>query len=304
MIEENYLYTDCKNCETPLSEDAKYCQACGAKVIRKRITAKSVMKEVAAKIFVWDNKYFFTLKTLLLRPDVLLKEYLSGVRKKYLHPVTFLMIGTAVAVILFNRYSDEYIRLSNSINEGELDLFENILPPHQKHKGDSILFVTDSISGQIDSVVVSADSLEIIATNEYKIQQLEGNEKFQRAILKYFNLFTLLILPLYALLAFWTFRKPYNYGEHFVITAYIQGLSFVSTCIFFMLSVFIHPAFYTITIALTMFYYSYAYAKLYNHSFGQAILKFLKFIGILLLIVIGFFVLGVIGVIIYKFLGG
>ncbi len=301
---EEYSYTNCKNCATELSKDAKYCQTCGAKVIRERLTAKSVIKEMIKKIFVWDNKYFFTVKELIVRPEVVFKEYLGGVRKKYLHPVTFLMVGAAIALILFNRYSDEYVALSNGFNESEFNWIEDVLPHHKRYKGDSIQIVTDSITGVVDSIPVNIDSLEQIAFEEYKVEQLEGNEKAQRMILKYFNLFTLFILPFYALLAFLTFRKPYNYGEHFVITAFIQGLTFVSTTIFFLLSVFVHPTFYIASILLTIFYYSYFYTRLYKRSFGWAVLRFLKFIGFLLLIMLGFFIAGVISVIIYKVAGG
>lgn len=71
----------CKNCQTELLPDSKFCHHCGAKVVEKRITFKNLWSSLLTSIFGWDNKYLFTLKQFLLKPQIVLKEFLTGTRK-------------------------------------------------------------------------------------------------------------------------------------------------------------------------------------------------------------------------------
>lgn len=59
---------ECKNCDTDLSDQYKYCRECGAKVINERITFRKLLGEAFNQTFGWDNKFFITLKTLITRP--------------------------------------------------------------------------------------------------------------------------------------------------------------------------------------------------------------------------------------------
>lgn len=265
---------NCKNCQEVLEEEAKFCSNCGAEVIHDRLTLKRIWKNFASDFFGWDNKYLFTWLQLVIRPEIVLKEYLNGTRKKYIQPIAYIAIGTAIAMIIFNQFADQYIELNNSINEWQMELMEN----QYKDK----------------------DAKE--AFHERIEEDMKGAEEAQKTILKYFNLFTLLILPFYALIAFFVFGKPYNYAEHLVITCYAQGtLSLVST-VFFILSLIVNPSIYFMTLLVSIAYYLYAYGRLYELSAGKIALKLLKFFGVLLGFLVSMFVLGVIVGLIGKIL--
>lgn len=246
---------NCKNCEQNITDTTNFCADCGAKVVLERITTKRLWRDFAAGFFGWDNKYLMTLKKLVFKPEQILKEYINGTRKKYVAPFVFLAIGTAIAMLVFTELSDKYIELSNSFNEQQYDFIQEQLGTKE-----------------------SFESYE-----EDKKEQIEGSARVQKSILRYFNIFTFLLLPIYALIAYWVFGKPHNYGEHLVINCYIQGVTFLIGVIFFLVSIFTSPVVYMLSFISFMVYYLYVYKRLNGYSFGTVILKLFKFLGIILI---------------------
>lgn len=251
---------NCKNCKSQLAENSKFCQKCGAKIITERITVKSLTSDVTQNIFGWDNRFFFTIKYLILRPGVLLKEYFDGTRKKYVNPFTFLAIGMAINLFIFNAFDEEFFSVMGDFNETQLEWFD------------------ETLGGPFSNP-------------DFKKEQLEQSSNTNRIMLKYFNLMVILFMPIYTLIAYLVYRKPHNYGEHLVINCYIQGFSFLTTTLVFFISIWLHPAFFLLIYPLLILYYSYVYGKLYRLSIGQSILKILLFVLAILAV---FFIIGLI----------
>jgi len=260
----------CKNCKGILLENQAFCNTCGAKIIRERITVKNLVSDFTNNVFGWDNKFFVTVKTLVTKPQILFKEYINGTRKKYMNPFTFLALGTALALFIFNFFAEDYMALNVDSNKQSVEVIASMM---EKQMGEDFDAVT------------------------YKKEQLEMITNVSSFMLKYFNLLVILFLPCYTFLAFLTYRKPYNYGEHLVINSYIQGLSFLVTSIIFTISVFTNPSVYMLTIGLLILYYTYAYGKLHQLTFAESILKLFKFFVILIasffIIMILSFILGI-----------
>ena len=264
---------NCKNCKNQIKETQKFCSYCGAKIVINRISTRNIFKNFIKDFFSLDNKYFLTITTLLLQPKLILKEYIEGTRKKYVAPFTFLAIGMALAMLIFNEFSDNYIELSNVVNEKQFDIIE----------------------GQFENT----EGIE-----KQRIESKEMTIKIQNYTLKYFNILTLILIPFYALIAFLVYRKPYNYGEHLIITCYIQGVLFLSAILFFFLGIIINPAIYYLSLPIAIIYYLYAYGQLYDLTFGKTLIKLLKFIGILLILITGIgiltFLISLIAPILFK----
>ena len=214
-----------------------------------------------------DNTYLRTLKTMFVSPQLVLSDYMSGVRKRYFPPFGFFTIGAALALFAFQQFTEDYIAISQGINESQFEVIDKAIEPDR--------------SMDIDEVD----------------QQLANAEKVQRAILRYFNFFSFLLLPIYAFLSFMVYRKPYNFGEHLVANAYLQGVTFLFTLIFFLLSLVIDPGLYMISMIFVIGYYTYAYGKWYQLSVGKSLLKLLLFllmlIGFALAIMLVGFIIGI-----------
>jgi len=248
---------ECKNCKTLLINESRFCNKCGAKVV-DRIDLKSMVSEFAENVLGWDNKYFVTLKLMILEPQLVLGEYAQGVRKKYVHPFSYLIIGVTLMLFALNFFLDDYINASQELNKTQIE------------------WMAENLGGQYSNP-------------DFQKEQLEGSKTSQEIALKYFNILSLILIPIYTFIAFLVYRKPYNYGEHLVFNSYIQGTSFVATFILFLLSVFTSPLVYLLATFITIFLYTYAYGKLYKLSPSESILKLFLFIALIIIfsIVVG-----------------
>ena len=240
----------CKNCKTNITEVSSFCHSCGAKVLTDRITFKGTLSDVSQNIFGWDNKFFLTVRKLITAPQDILGEYLDGTRKKYTNPIAFFAIGMAISIFIFNTFDEDYLRMSLETAKAQNE------------------WLAENIGGSFKSI-------------EKQKQSLELNEKLQKGFLKYFNIISLVFLPIYAFIAYLVYRKPYNYTEHLTLVTYMQGLSFFVSSILFLMAINTSPYLYSISIVFLMFFYCFAYGKLYKLSIGQSIVKFLFFLVIL-----------------------
>jgi len=258
----------CKNCEHPLNENEFYCEHCGAKVITDRLTIRALLNQLSTDVLGWDNKYLKTVVDILVRPKKMFEAYLGGTRKRYMNPLAFMLIGLTISIFIFNSFREEYLNISYQASKSQTE------------------WIAENFGG-------------IYKSPEFQKQQLESSKKTQEFILKYFNLFTFLLLPFYALLSKLTFGKPLNYAEHLTINTYLQGISFVSTPILFVLSVWLNPNLFFFGLLLTIVLYCYVYKKLYHLNFGEVILKLMVFVALLFAGFIALFVVGLVVVFIY-----
>lgn len=215
-----------------------YCEYCGAKIVTDRITLKKILADVAETIFGWDNKYLLTLRCLLLKPHTVLEEYVSGVRKRYVHPFTFLIIGATLALFSFTFFLGNFM--------DSLEVFNMRLV--ERYRGIGV-----------------------------KDLDLERVDQVQAEILKYFNIVTLLLIPLFSVFTYIIYRKTYNYAEHLVFNAYVQGTAFVVALILFYASLVTHPTVYLVTTLTNWFLHGYIFGKLYRLGVGMSILKLFLF---------------------------
>ncbi len=111
---------NCKNCEADLLQGNKFCPECGAKVVLDRITLKSLFSDVLTKGFGWDNKYWITLRDLILCPEIPFRRYIDGTRKRYVNPFAFLGIGAAIAALAFNQSSGTFIEFAEILNQWQI----------------------------------------------------------------------------------------------------------------------------------------------------------------------------------------
>ena len=259
----------CKNCTSELDPQNNFCSVCGAKIIRERITIKSLVSHLLIALG-WDSNFFVTLRNLCYKPQIVFKEYINGTRKKYANPFTFFAISLAISLFVINQYSEQFIQMSTTPNLEQVEQIESAS-------------LTDNNSESASLKALGFESQE------------ELNKSIMLFQIKHYNFVSFLYLPLCALIAFFVFGKPYNIGEHLVVNTYILSIATFLGVVLFVLSLATAINLFFYSTFLTFLYYSYAYKKFYELSFGRLLLKILKFIGILflfliLLIIIGFVV--------------
>ncbi|MCI2230174.1 DUF3667 domain-containing protein [Polaribacter sp. MSW13] len=273
----------CKNCQKSLLVEANFCNNCGAKVIKERITLKLLLLEFFITIFGIDSKFFLTLRKMITHPQDVIHEYLNGVRKRYINPFAFLAIGAGLSVIVFNYFADDFIAIQNSMNS------------------EQIKNLKETANKDISSLKnLSKDDVKKIEFEQKSAQlQLKLMDGIWDFMLRYYNLLTFVFLFIYALLSKWTFLKPHNFGEHVIMNGYIYGFTTYYTLVAFIFAILIHPSIYVISIVGSIIYYMYAFGKIYKLSIGKNILKLLRFFIGLIFIFILILILGtIVGIII------
>ena len=84
----------CKNCDA--TSEGKFCSNCGQKLEIHRITIGFVTHEFLHAVTHADKGFIMLVKSLILRPGIVAKEYIEGKRKKYFNPLSFLVIMSAI----------------------------------------------------------------------------------------------------------------------------------------------------------------------------------------------------------------
>ena len=269
---------NCKNCQSELSDHDKYCPQCGAQVVAKRINTKSLFNEFLYNFFGWDNSFIKTLRDMIIRPHRVVRDYLNGVRKRYVSPFIFVAVGTGLAMLVFNALSEQYLEFSNTLGEQQVEI----------------------IKDNLDLKEGSKEEKEF----QQQYNELQNPKELQESVLKYFNIITFLLLPFYTFVSYLVFGRKLNYGEHLVVNCYIQGFSFFLGVLLFVVSIYTYPPAFYFQYVIIITYYLFTYAKLLNLGTGKAILKLLLFILVLILLLVVVFIIGVILTLAGKFMIG
>ncbi|NND63351.1 MAG: DUF3667 domain-containing protein [Flavobacteriaceae bacterium] len=90
---------ECKNCAFLLKEDDTYCNSCGAKVIRNRLTLKNLWAEFIEKFFNIENTLVKTYITLFKKPEDVIHGYVSGIRKRYINVINYFALAVTISGI-------------------------------------------------------------------------------------------------------------------------------------------------------------------------------------------------------------
>ena len=281
------MFMNCVNCDTPKVEASTFCPNCGNKYNIPRLTFRSIFNEIVESAFGWDNKFFRTLKTLVISPEEVFNSYLGGARKKFANPFGLLAIGAFISVIVFSVFMDSYLEGARSANESFGSNMEKIF------------------GANLDT----ADTTGVQQKNNPIVQKFGSQEQFQdwvnKGVAKYMNVFAFLMLPFYSLLSFLVYkRKGHFYGEHMAMNAYIQGFIAFISVVFFLVFLNIDTSPYLFQMGLTILIYLYVFKRLYKQTFSQVIISFFRFllffIFISFILMVILFIIGAAGTFFYM----
>jgi len=106
----------CKNCKRLLPQQINYCNGCGGKVIKNRLTMRNLFEDFTYRYLNVDNRFYRTFKHLFSKPEAVIESYINGTRKKYIDVISYFAIAITLTGVyvyfLTNFFADA---LSNHI---------------------------------------------------------------------------------------------------------------------------------------------------------------------------------------------
>ncbi len=116
---------NCKNCQAELIADSDYCNVCGAKVIRNRLTFRNLFEHISETFLNYDNKLLRTVIDLFKKPEAVIVGYIDGVRKQYVNPISFFGLALTMSglyMLVLNKYFPETFDFSMLTIEGQEEM--------------------------------------------------------------------------------------------------------------------------------------------------------------------------------------
>lgn len=116
---------NCKNCHTELTSDSDFCNRCGGKVIRNRLTFKNLFEHISETFFNYDNKLLRTFVDMFKKPEVVIEGYIQGIRKRYVNPISYFGLAitfTGLYLLILNKFYPEALDFSNFALKGQEEI--------------------------------------------------------------------------------------------------------------------------------------------------------------------------------------
>lgn len=265
----------CLNCNTTLSEEDKYCKACGQKTDAHLLTLGELFANLWSSLTNLDNSAFKTLKHIWA-PWQLTKFYVEGKKKSFLNPVRIFLI---TLVLHFGVLISSFDLSNNSITK---ELYTNYEKNKMYKQYKSIKEHTDTITHlplllQIDTILFKDGELSLNDTitnfhfnnTPFKLKgediiemsidtiyqkygyttfidklvakQLVKSFKDPDGTIKYVlgNLIWAILLTILILAGFYKliyFRKKLPYVEHLIFLLNVHSLAFIANSLLLLFS--------------------------------------------------------------------
>lgn len=91
----------CKNCNSV--SEGKFCPQCGQAFSTHRINALYFLHDIPHSVLHLDKGFPYTFYQLIKRPSQALDEYLAGRRVKYDRPLSYVLVMSAISVLIVSR---------------------------------------------------------------------------------------------------------------------------------------------------------------------------------------------------------
>lgn len=102
---------NCKNCTHKIH--GNFCSQCGHAVKLKRIDGHFILHEIE-HVLHFEKGLFFTIRELLLRPGLCVREYISENRSRLVKPIIFIIVTSLIYTLVAHFFQVEKNQLNIS----------------------------------------------------------------------------------------------------------------------------------------------------------------------------------------------
>lgn len=193
----------CANCDAERLGD--YCQSCGQHYLDDRLTLRLLWREFAQRFLKMERGLGRTLVGLTRSPGRVAREYVTGRRRTYVNPLSYLLLGAAVSLLLMPLYSSPDHYLGDGANSS---MFEQSLEIGFELRGRSLDDLTPEKRARIDAFM------------EVYVVELFGAIKQLNSAL---SLILAALMALCLKLLFGGSRTTFTLAETLVLTLFVCG---------------------------------------------------------------------------------
>ena len=271
--------SDCLNCGTTVT--GKFCQNCGQENIEAKESFFQILYHFVEDITHFDGKLIKTLKYLITKPGFLTKEYVSGKRASYIHPIRMYLFISAI-FFLFIFSGDQKIVNTNAPQSkssrivfgestfntvAEYDSAQSKLPKQKRDKWLTAKLIKQQIA--INSKYGNDQNKILLAF----IDNFKHN----------FSKILYLSLPIFAFFLWILYKsnKSYYFADHMIFSIHLYCAFFIIIFVFTLLELVVN--FFTHSTGILEFFYFVslliyfykAVRNFYGQSRKKTLVKFL-----------------------------
>lgn len=165
---------NCLNCNTSLSEDAKYCSSCGQSRKETKLSIWQIIGDAFVNFFNIDNRIFHTLKDIF-QTSKLTSTYVAGKRKYYVNPIRIFILAVIILISLaiYTVSEDTNFSIADAYKKEiaiakHKQLWDSVMVSYKNDQNDSLLNALEDTlyhDVHIDSLVVNQNSGSAFGVN-------------------------------------------------------------------------------------------------------------------------------------------
>lgn len=295
----------CKNCETEFT--GHFCNNCGQSAKDFDRPVSVLIIDAMANMMAFDTRLWKSLKSILFKPGEMALDYVAGKRMRYMPPFRLYLFISFIFFMLLrlSANSDSNVKLI-SVQDKE----EGVKTEQNIEIVPEAVESTDIKKDEVHKDEAQKNEVKIDAVNKSKsVKKVadikENKELYISRFFSYLSWALIVMMPLYAMLLWFLFRKyQKHYLPHFIFSLNQHAFLFVIFSIQIIFSL-IFPEKETIYEAWLLLafpiYLIVGARKLYRAKWSSIIFKMGAAFFVYQIIVIASIVL-VLYIILYKFI--
>jgi Protein of unknown function (DUF3667) len=301
---------ECANCHYHFDQVNNFCPNCGQENHTHKLPVHHFLYEFVESLTHFDTKVFRTFKDMVAKPGLVIKNYNSNKRARYVPPARIYVFMSFIFFFLLSLLTNSDIKENTKKIDEQLK--SNVFNGKYKTGGISFISTTklDSITfselskldpltnKRIDSFIVAKGgktdwfNTRVIHTmvKLYKgeIHTIDIYQKF----IKYISYSLLIFMPFFALILKLFYRKKaYYYSEFLVFSIYFHTFIFLLLSLFTLFTRYIYDSknILLVVFLLLLVYLGFSLKRVFQQGIGKTILK-TTLISILYFVTLGFLV--------------
>lgn len=210
----------CKNCNKELYPENNFCNSCGAKVIRNRLTIKNLFEHFSETFFNYDNKFLQTFLIFFTKPELVIESYIHGTRKKYVDVISYFAIALTLSgfqMFILNKFFPELMNVDFLSQKGVENMQRENMNFVQEYQSFIFMLIVPAyalISKIIFFEIKKYNYTEHLVTNMYIAAHLSIASSLLIIMTSFFGvnfgIIGILSIPIQILFSTYCFKRLFN----------------------------------------------------------------------------------------------